>query len=154
MGRNVQALCQASGRGPTFRMTRGSFFVTLGSSASAIDSDNSNESATSSAWRFLSAFFLSGDAVGLVEVPWLFDLRALSVMELGGMKALRLADDSALRGSRMASRFEARSNHGGGVSSLVVRADIGPRRFLASFSSCNRHPSVLSLSQMFHPLTI
>ena len=126
-------------------MTRGSFFVTLGGSASVIDLDDGNASATSSVRWLLFAFFRSGDVVGLVEVPWLFDLRALSDMELGGMNALRLDDDSALRGSRMASRFEVRSNHGGGVSSLVPRADIGPRRFLASFSSCIHHPSVLSL---------
>lgn len=134
MGWIVQAF-QASGRGPTFRMTRGSFFVTPGGSASLIDSDDSNASATSPTWRLLSAFFRSGDTGGL-GVSWLFDLRARSVIELGGMNAWRLDDDSALRGSRVASRFEARSNHGGGVSSLIAKADIGPRRFLASFSSC------------------
>ena len=129
-------------------MTRGSFFVTTGGSASAIDSDDSNASATSSVGRFLFAFFRSGDMGGLVEVPWLFALRALNDMELGGMKALRPDDDSALRGSRMASRLEVRSNQGGGVSSLVPRADVGPRRFLASFSSCTYHPSALSLVHM------
>lgn len=136
--------CQASGLEPSFRMTRGSFFVTLGGSASVIDLDDGNASATSSVGWLLFGFFRSGDVVGLVEVPWLFNLRALSDMELGGMNALRLDDDSALRGSRMASKFEVRSNHGGGVSSLVPRADIGPRRFLASFSSCTHRPSVLS----------
>ncbi len=137
---------QASGGEPTFRMTRGSFFVTLGGLTSAVDSDDSNASATSSVGRFLSAFFRPGDVVGLVEVPWLFDLRVLSVMELGGTNALRLDGDSALRGSRRASRLEVRSNHGGGISSLVPRADIGPRRFLASFSSCTHRASVLSLN--------
>jgi hypothetical protein len=130
-------------------MTRGSFFVTTGGSASVIDSDDSNASATSSVGRLLFAFFRSGDMGGLVEVPWLFDLRALSDMELGGMNALRLDDDSALRGSRMESRLEVRSNQlGGGVSSLVPRTDVGPRRFLVSFSSCTHHPSILSLVHM------
>ena len=141
----VQAF-QASGRGPTFKMTRGSFFVTPGGSASVIDSDGSNASATSSVWRLLSTFFRAGDMGGL-GVPWLFDLRTRSVIELGGMNALRLDDDSAIRGSTMASRLEARSNHGGGVSSLVERADIGPRRFLASFSSCT-HTLVPNLTHV------
>lgn len=116
-------------------MTRGSFFVTLGGSASAIDSDDNDASTTSFVERLLSAFFRSGDIVGLVEVPWLFDLRVLNVIELGGINGLRLDDESAVRGSIRASRFEVRSSHGGGISSLVARAVIGPRRFLASFSS-------------------
>jgi hypothetical protein len=122
-------------------MTRGSFFVTLGGSTSAIDSDDGN--ASTPVERLLSTFFRSGDMVGLVEAPWLFDLRVLNVMELGGTNALRLDEDSAVRGSRRASRFEVRSNHGGSISSLVPRADIGPRRFLASFSSCTYRASVL-----------
>ena len=119
-------------------MTRGSFFV--GGSTPVIDWDDSN---ASSVERLLSTFFRSGDMVGLVVAPWLFDLRVLNVMELGGANALRL--DSAVRGSRRASRFEVRSNHGGGISSLVPRADIGPRRFLVSFSSCARRASALGL---------
>jgi hypothetical protein len=63
-------------------------------------------------------------------------LRVRSVMELGGMKVLRLDDDSKPRGSRSASRADVRSTHGGRFPSAASSDDRGPpRRFLASFSS-------------------
>jgi len=100
-------------------MTRGSFFVTLGGFTSVINSEDGNASAESSMAWLLSAFLRSGDVIGLVEVPWLFDFRVLSVMELRGMEVLRLDGDSVFRGSSRASRLEVRSNHGEETSSLV-----------------------------------
>jgi hypothetical protein len=69
-------------------------------------------------------------------VPWPGGLRVRSVIELGGMKVLRLDDGSKPCGSRSASRAEVRSNHGGRFPSAASSEDRGPpRRFLASFSS-------------------
>ena len=69
-------------------------------------------------------------------VPWVAGLRVRSVIELGGMKVLRLDDGSKPRGSRSASRADVRSNHDGRFPSVASSEDRGPpRRFLASFSS-------------------
>jgi len=142
---------QVSGRGPTFSITRGSFFATAGGEVSGVDSGDDDDDDDASAVAAASpterpwyaTFFPSGDDAALVVVPWPAGLRARSVMELGGMKALRFEDGSALRGSSRASRADVRSNHGGGVVSVVPSEDCGPRRFLgASFSNYFRCKSV------------
>jgi hypothetical protein len=141
----AQSWPQVSGRGPTFRITRGSFFATAAGVASGVDSgdDDDNASAASPPGRLGYTFFPSGDADPAtavpVDVPWLLaGLRTRSVMELGGTNALRFEDDCALRGgSSRASRADVRSSHGGCfVSAIPPSEGRGPRRFLvASFSS-------------------
>jgi hypothetical protein len=125
---------QVSGRGPTFRITRGSFFVTVtGEVSEAVDSGDDEAAAVPSAGRSWSASVRSGDIVGLVDdAPWLAGFRARNVIELGGTKALRLDDGSALRGSSTASRAAVRSNHAGDLASAVPSEDSG---LLTSFSS-------------------
>jgi hypothetical protein len=143
----AQSWPQVSGRGPTFRITRGSLFATAVGVASGVgsgdDDGDDDASAASPPGRLGYAFFPSGDAdlatAVPVGVPWLLaGLRTRSVMELDGTKALRPEDDCALRGgSSRASRADVRSSHGGCFVSVIPPSEgRGPRRFLvASFSS-------------------